>query len=64
MPHIVESFKLGKTTINICDDCTVKSSAEVEEILRRVSANAQASISAAYGSNGDYRQKIEDYIAH
>lgn len=35
--HVVESYQIGNTRINVCDDYCVKTQAEIDEILRRVS---------------------------
>lgn len=38
--HIVSEFKIGETTIKICDDyCKNKSKSDVENILKRISEN-------------------------
>lgn len=46
--HIVRDFMVGNTRIRIADDyCRDKTPEEVKEILRRISINAQAAITAA-----------------
>jgi hypothetical protein len=45
--NAVEAFKLGNTSIRICDDyCHNTTSAEVDAILARIACRAQAQLSA------------------
>lgn len=45
--HVVKSFKIGNTQVEICDDCCVKTQAEIDEILRRVVNHALDAYAAA-----------------
>jgi hypothetical protein len=43
--NVVEEFKIGNTTIQICDDYCVKTEEEIERILNRISEDAQRALS-------------------
>lgn len=45
--HVVKEFKIGNTTVRICDDyCRDKTKEDVDAILKRIAERAQRALTA------------------